>query len=172
MSGFNPQKPLFEDSENSDESFFLTPLVPLSLEYLKDPSSPTAWKNPRTCPPKKCVLVRFEYAEETKSKISLEFGNIDKQIKRLKSSQVEIDGIVYFIEHEMIGTMIDVKLCQHLNRTSSSANCTICHAIPSDVNNNSTRVLKNEENKEAFKFTLQLFHSWIRLIECILNIGY
>ena len=52
----------------------------------------------------------FEYAKETKSKILFEFGNIDKQIKRLKRSKVEIDGFVYFIERELIGTMIDGKV--------------------------------------------------------------
>lgn len=133
MFEFNPYKKLFKDSENSYEILFLMSLIPLRLKYLKDLPSPVFWKNPRPSSPKYCVPIMFEYAEETKSKILLECGNIDKQIKRRKPSKVEIDGFVYFVEHDLIGTIIDDKISQNLTEASSAVYCTILYVTQNQV---------------------------------------
>lgn len=168
-SGFNNYKQKFENSEDSDSSLFLMSLVPLRLEYEIGNTCSTIWENPRPCSPRNCLPIMFEYAKETKEKILTEFGNIKKVIKQLKPTKITINSKIYQIDHVLLSTMIDGKVCQHLTGISSAANCVICGAKPSEMNDLKS-VLKREENIEAFG--LQVLHLWIRIMECVLNISY
>lgn len=146
-------------------------LVPLRLEYGNNTLTSVIWENPRPCSPKNCLPIMFEYAKESKDKILSEFRNIKNEIKKLKPSKIKINDTTYYVEHQLMCTMVDGKVCQHLTETSSAANCIVCGAKPSEMNNLS-QILHREEKIESFSFGLQVLHLWIRLMECVLNISY
>jgi len=65
--------------------------------------------------------------------------------------------------------MIDEEVCQALTLTSSSSNCVICGAKPSEMNNLS---VKRKEKIENFQYGISTLRPWICFMECILHLAY
>lgn len=120
--------------------------------------------------PKNSLPIMFHYAKETKLKILYGFRTIEKQIKGLKTSTIQIDSVSYYVDFDLLGTTIDGKICQHFTETKSAANCNICGAKPTQTNC-LAKIMERKENKEAFKFGAQDLQCWIRIMECVLKIS-
>lgn len=168
-SGINPYQHKSENSEIPKSSLFLMSMVPLQITT--EDGSTIIWKNQRPSSPNSCLPILFHYEQETKEKISTEVGNIKKEIKRLKPGRICLNGITYSVNYELICSMIDGKVCQVLTATSSSSNCTVCGAKPSETNHLEV-IWAKEENVDSFQYGLQTLHAWIRFMECILHIAY
>lgn len=67
--------------------------------------------------------------------------------------------------------MVDEKIFNTLSDTVSSQRCFICGATPSDMN-----IIDNSQveraKREQYGFGLSTLHAWIRLLECLLHIGW
>lgn len=96
-------------SETSDDKYimFLTCLVPLRLTGEKNGKSITLCQNPRPSSSRFCRPISLQYKKETKELVKSKKENIDKQIKDLVPTEVNVDNKKYLIEHHTLFTMVD-----------------------------------------------------------------
>lgn len=170
-SGFSMYKQKFVDS-STDESIFMISMVPISLFVVNENyKAQSIWENSKSNSTRLCRPLKFEFAKETKEKILLEMNTVRKEVQNLTPSKIELNGKTYFVKHKLHNTMIDGKVCQALTNTSSSNNCVICGAKPTQMNDIEA-VAKRKSDISAYQYGLQTLHAWIRLMECVLHISY
>lgn len=75
------------------------------------------------------------------------------------------------INHKLLCTMIDGKICSTLAESSSTMRCYICGASPTEMNKFDIVVQKQIES-DHYKFGMSSLHAWIRSMEYILHISY
>ena len=75
------------------------------------------------------------------------------------------------IDHKLVMTMIDGKVCNAITNTSSAARCYICNAKPTEMND--FHLINSKINKvDYYNYGLSSLHAWIRCLECLLHISY
>lgn len=75
------------------------------------------------------------------------------------------------VQHEMIFSMVDGKICNAVTDTYSTQRCYLCGATSKNFNNIDL-VLKANVDKTASKFGLSTLHAWIRFFENLLHLSY
>lgn len=90
------------------------------------------------------------------------------KINSLLPACVETNVGKFHVEHCMKLTMIDGKVCQALTETPSSASCTICRALLSEMNN-LDKLANKVEIEENLQYGLSSLHAWIRFMEIIMQ---
>lgn len=65
-----------------------------------------------------------------------EHQRVENEISTLKETEIKLEGGgVIKVQHSLEFTMIDGKVAQIATDTTSAANCNICAAKPSEMNN-------------------------------------
>lgn len=159
-------------SETSDDKYmFLTCLVPLRLIGEKNGKSILLWQNPRPSSPRFCRPISLEYKKETEELVKSKKEHINKQIKDLVPTEVNLDGKKYLIEHHTLFTMVDGKLCNCLSDTKSTMRCYLCDATSKEFND--FDMIKNRPIKSEYvSFGISVLHAWIRSFESLLHLSY
>ncbi|EFN73410.1 hypothetical protein EAG_03299, partial [Camponotus floridanus] len=88
---------------------------------------------------------------------------IEEQIQALYATKVDFQSKEIFVNHKMLLTMVDGKVCSVLAKQSFQK-CYICGAMPKEMNNlasHSTRTI----DPTTLAFGLSSLHSWIRCFE-------
>ncbi|KMQ83716.1 dna-mediated transposase, partial [Lasius niger] len=164
-------KQKFEDGTTSDESIFMTSMVPLTLELNDAHGRTVLWRNPQPGSTRYCRPIKFEYAKETAENSVAEVDDMEAKIKALIPTEIKTTCGKFKIDHDMELTMIDGKVCQHITGVASSASCTIYGATPAEMNN-LEKLSHKPETEKNFRYGLLTLHAWIRFMECILHIAY
>ena len=94
---------------------------------------------------------------------------MQSSIKILTST--EIENIV--INHQLVQTMADEKICQTISKIKLPSSCYICKPAtkPSSMNN-ITEIQKNNIESSYLKLGISPLHLYINSMECILHISY
>lgn len=153
----------------SDANLLIASLVPLKLVSEVDES--VIWQNPSPSSVRFCRPILIEFAKETPEKTRSIVTDIETQILALTPSSVLINTATFSIKHTLYFTMVDGKVVQVLTNTPSSANCNVCLAKPSEMND-LVRVSQKPEREETFRFGLSTLHAWIRFMELVLHVSY
>lgn len=168
-SGFSEYKQKTEESY-SDSSIFCISLVPIQLNSILL-ENVIVWSNCRPSSTRYCRPIKFEYAKETDLYIKNQVAYIQNQIQDLLPSNIIIHGINYKVNHKLVLTMVDGKVCNSLADNKSSQSCYICKAKPTQMN--LLDVIKQKPcNEDYYAFGLSTLHCWIRFLECILHLSY
>lgn len=171
-SGQNEYMQKFEEPEHSDANLFMCSIVPLQMNLIiKQGEDQVVWKNPHPSSTRYCRPIKFEYVKETPQIIRQEKSQIENEIETLKPTQIALNGKTIKIYHDLYFTMIDGKVAQVVTNTSSSSNCVICGAKPSEMNN-LPALLNKQCNEVAFSLGMSTLHARIRFMEFILHLGY
>lgn len=101
-------------------------------------------------------------------RVKREYAKIQNEIDLLMPTRV-CDNIS--INHKLLFTMIDGKICSTLAESSSTMRCYICGASPTEMNKIDIVVQKQIES-DHYKFSMSSLHAWIRSMEYILHISY
>ncbi|KAL4126307.1 hypothetical protein QTP88_010529 [Uroleucon formosanum] len=157
-------------SSTTDSDLFMFSLVPLKLQCSVNQKILTIWQNPTPSSTRFCRPIKFMLKKETKENTLLEVADIEKQIKNLIATNLTIGDKELQINHKLIFSMVDGKVCNSMTETSSQT-CYICGVTPKNSNN--IDELTNKKIKEDnLKFGLSSLHAWIRFFECLLHIAY
>lgn len=170
-SGQSQYKQIWKTQFNedcSDSSVLMTSLVPLEISSTS--SSTVLWRNPQPSSTNYCRPIKFEFTKETEETIKHQYKFVQDQIDKLIPISITFNGSDLCVKHQLELTMVDGKVVNNLTETSSS-NCNICGAKPSQMNNIS-ELKKLICNKDHYKFGLSTLHCWIRFFECLLHIAY
>lgn len=155
----------FSDSSTDDSNFFLSAIVPLELRN-KD-TNEILWKNVHPSSTRYCRPIQFVFQKESETLINEMTNDINAQIGELKSTNLEH----FDIEHKLIMTMLDGKLCNIIAQNSATQKCYLCNALPSEMNK--LEVIKNRPVEEhLYKYGMSVLHAWIRFLECVLHVSY
>lgn len=146
-----------------DDSIFITCLVPLKL--MND--SIVIWENVKPSSTRYCRPLKFDFVKENDEVIRNESQRMSNEIKALIPTSYK--GIS--VEHELLFTMVDGKVCSTLAESSSMV-CFICGVTPKNMNNFDLICQKEVRNVEYYKFGLSSLHAWIRCMEFLLHISY
>ena len=147
-----------------DSSIFVTLLVPLRLIGENDI---VLWENKQPSSTKYCRPVKFHFQSETAEIIKAEHERMEMAINNLTPTSLSANVV---IEHQLLLTMIDGKICSTL-AGFSSMKCYICGATPKEMNNLEIVSQKPCES-EHYKFGISSLHAWIRCMEFLLHISY
>lgn len=132
-------------------------------------SKKVIWQNPAPSSPYYCRPVKLSFKKESADHTRQEVSELKEAIQNLVptlSDKCEV-------QHTMLLTMVDGKVCQALTHTPSAASCYICKpkTNPSGMNN-----IKNIQEKDvdenALTYGLSPLHLRINTMECILHIAY
>lgn len=172
-SGHSLYKQKFEEDQDSDAHIFLTSFVPLELISgdLNSPNKVVIWKNARPGSSRYCRPIRLQFIHETSDITLKEKKYIEDQIEALKPSAVNFHGKQMYIDHHLLFTMIDGKICNAATSTTSTQKCYLCGAT-SKLFNNIDLMVQREVDTTAFSFGLSTLHAWIRFFECLLHMSY
>lgn len=165
-SGQKEYRQSFTSETASDKSVLMTSLVPLQIRC----GALVLWQNGQSSSTKYCRPIGFEYTKESKESAITHFNFVQDQIDKLKVTSFVVNDKSLRARHELELTMVDAKIVGYLTDTSTS-NCNICDAKPSQMNNFQT-LAKLEINEKNFSFGLSTLHCWIRCLECVLHIAY
>lgn len=151
------------EESGDDEAIFMTTLVPLKIQS----GNEVIWDNPKPCSALYCRPLQFMFAKESKVLVQEQLAKIEDEIKSLKATQYESNTI----DHSLVMTMIDGKICTYLSDAKSSATCYLCLAKPSEMNELQT-VSRRHVQTDLYKFGLSPLHARINCMECLLHIAY
>lgn len=164
-SGHSTYKQKFYDANATDEFLFVFSFVPLRL--LK--GDIVVWQNPRPSSTIYCRPLKFIFAKETKELTIKETNDMVEEIKGLLPTSCNLNDVKISVQHEMLLTMTDGKICNALTDTTSAQRCYICGATPKTMNDESKEF---PHNPDKLGFGLSTLHAWIRTFECLLHISY
>lgn len=146
----------------TEESLFLTSLVPLSLEI----NDKNVWMNKLPSSSLLCRPIRIQYIKETPDVLREEKQYFLDQINELENITLEVNGIIVSLSLKMEITMLDGKAINALMNTNSTRSCNVCGAKPNEM----THV--KPADMSSFMYGISGLHSWIRFFEFILHLGY
>ncbi|GBN79834.1 hypothetical protein AVEN_218410-1 [Araneus ventricosus] len=146
-------------------------VVPLQIHSGKDDSKSVIWKNPVPSSTKYCPPFKFIFAKESTDLITTEVEEIKHQIKELEPTKIFFDDLEISVTLTLIFCIVVGKVCNAVSSCSSTRTCYLCGAKPNEMTK--LRVIpKKEVSKEFLSFAISPLHSWIRLMECVLQISY
>lgn len=103
-SGYSMYKQAFSEENLSDESIFITSLVPVRIVQTTD--NKVVWTNPKPSSTKFCRPIRYQLQHETEEISIIEEEYINRQIKALRPFKSDF-GTINF---NMMLTMVDGKV--------------------------------------------------------------
>ena len=161
---------------NTDESLFITCLVPLELYCFKDDKKQVVWRNPKPSSTSYCRPLRFKYRKESKEVVLAEYESIMASIKNITLSIVSVlleDGTMKEVElqHIVNLTRIDGKIQTIISTATNSYQfCSVCGASPIEMNNLSL-VVQKKTLEGNIRHGVSTLDAWIRFLECMLHIS-
>lgn len=173
-SGHASYKQRFENSECSDESIFLTSVVPLQIISgdIHSKTKKIIWQNPRPGSPRFCRPIKIRFVKETKEQTAAEINYIEHQINQLVPTTLTSNtGLICIVKHVLNFTMIDGKVCNVATSTSSSQKCYICGATSQNFNK-FDEMLTRQIDISTFNLGISVLHAWIRFFEYNLHLSY
>lgn len=166
-SGHSSYKQAFHGNEASDSAVFITCIVPLRLVC----GEKIIWQNPRPASTRFCRPLKIEFIKESTTVSVAEKNRVDEEIQNLQKSKLIIQDIPGEVNHTLIFSMIDGKVCNALTDTRSTQKCFICGATSKQFNKVEEMIIR-DINTENLGFGLSVLHGWIRMFECLLHLGY
>lgn len=124
-------KQKFENSEDFDKNIFQSSILPLRV--LCD-NNRVIWQNPTPSSARYCRPIRIRFANEAADIIREGIQCIEAQISNFKKTDVTIGTYRVHIEHKLLFTMIDGKVCNAAMDTKSTLRCYICGATATQFN--------------------------------------
>lgn len=164
-TGHTQYKQAFLDYSVSDSHALITALVPLRLCF-KDK---IIWQNPKPSSTRYCRPLKIKYIKENNDVVIRQKKNIDKQLRKIKLSNISVGHKNFIVKHELHLTMIDVKSCNAITNNNYSQACYICKASNKEFNNIDKMLSLPTSNLE---YGLSILHAWIKCYECILHLAY
>ena len=155
-----------EDVPYDDAFLFVISLVPLQLKNNEE----VLWQNPRPSSTRYCRSIKFLFAKETAELTRSEIDKVQEQIQTLYATKVYFQSKEILVNHKMLLTMVDGKVCSVL-ANKSFQKCYICGAVPKEMNNLASHSTTTIDST-TLTFGLSSLHSWIRCFECLLHIAY
>lgn len=113
-------KQKFQDENVSDNSVFMTSFVPIKLTSGAD----VVWINQNPSSTRYCRPIRYEFIHENAEITKKEYERMKEEIRNLTPTLYK-DVIV---NHKMLFTMIDGKVCTVLSNVASCSSCYLCGA--------------------------------------------
>lgn len=156
--------------ENDDSSIFLTSVVPIVL-HVENQHENKYWENIKPSSTALCRPLKLAFKRESEEYTLQLKEEIDEEIMNLKPTVIKTEGYTLEISHELICTMIDGKICNHLAHNKSTLTCFICGSTPKTMNKLDT-IYKRPKSVEFYKYGLSTLHAWLRFLECVLSISY
>lgn len=128
------------------------------------------WKNPRPSSTRYCRPIRFQFQKETTQLALSEEKYFKEKIAALKPTACIVSNSLTQVEHKLLLTMIDGKVCIALSQTSCK--CYICDAKPTEMND-LEQCLVRKVHEARYKFGLSPLHSYIRFFfKYFLHVAY
>lgn len=164
-SGYSTYKQKFTNPNDTDEYLFVFSFVPIRLYDGND----IIWQNPRPSSTMYCRPIKFIFSKESTDLTIRETNKVSEEINQLVPTACEVNGREVTVEHEMLLTMIDGKVCNALTDTLSSLRCYLCGLTAKNL---------NDENRDytvdpdKICFGLSTLHALLRCFECLLHISY
>lgn len=111
-SGHSSYKQKFSDGTTSDESIFVTSIVPLTLvlNNANAVDQKVIWSNAQPGSTRHCRVINFEFTKESKETITKKVNQINDKITFLQPTTIETDSVKIKINHSLYLTMIDGKV--------------------------------------------------------------
>lgn len=153
----------FDNDIDSDANIFQSSVVPLQL--ICKFNKRIIWQNPTPSSPRYCRPIRIRFIQETSDLTNEEIHYIKAQIASLSVTKFENTSI----QHKLLFTMVDGKVCNAATHTRSTMRCYICNATSSEFNDLSKKRMSQKEN---LSFGLSLLHARIRFFESMLHVAY
>lgn len=100
-----------------------------------------------------------------------EIQYVQNKIDSLQGTKITRTYSNLLIQHTMLFTMIDAKVCNAATQTTSTMRCYICGATSKEFNNLSI-CRKKIVRSDTLKFGLSILHARIRFFESLLHISY
>ena len=157
-------------AKSNEESLFQTAIVPLKLVV----EGTEVWTNKRPNSSHFCRPLHLQYRKESKELAVEEQQDILEQLDRDRIIMLYIkregtDEVVKLtVNIKLDLTMFDGKIVNFLTDT---ANCNICGAKPSEMND-LVKIGAKPINDDAGGLGLSTLHCWIRSFEYVLHLGY
>lgn len=126
------------------------------------------WQNPVPSSTRFCRPIRARFIHETKDITKEEITYIEEQARNLKETTGMEDSVK--INHNILLTMIDGKVCNAATDTASTMRCYICGQTSKDFN----KLERSNVCEESLKFGLSfiILHARIRFFELLLPLAY
>src|ERR1700712_4702935 len=153
----------FEDDTHSDASIFQCSMVPLQLTC--GVNKKVIWQNSTPSSPRFCRPIRIRFIKETADVIAEEIAYMENKIAGLNSTKLQDIAV----EHVMMLTMVDGKVCNAATTTKSTMRCYICGATSKKFNDLDRQCV---DKQSTYKFGLSILHARIRCFESLLNLSY
>ncbi|XP_076545847.1 uncharacterized protein LOC143305586 [Osmia lignaria lignaria] len=163
-------KQAFDNEFESDENIFQSSFVPLQLNCALS-GKKLVWQNPTPSSPRYCRPIRIRFVKETFDVITSEIDYIRNAINSLQPTKLTLFGRDFSIQHKMILTMVDGKICNAITQTLSTRRCYICGATSTEFND-LTKLQVKDINPDSLEFGLSILHARIRLFESLLHLSY
>lgn len=100
-----------------------------------------------------------------------EKNRVENEVKNLRKTTMLIEEREVQVNHTLLFTMIDGKVCNAITETSSTQKCFICGASSRSFNDIDS-MLTREVKTENLEFGLSVLHGWIRFFENLLHLAY
>ncbi|XP_067621286.1 uncharacterized protein [Eurosta solidaginis] len=160
------QENLYEDGpSNIIQSSF----IPLKL--VCSFNNKIIWQNPMMWSTRYCRAIKIRFEKLTPDIMLEEIDYIKNGISTLKASKILLYNKTFTVEHKMIYTEIDEKVCNADVHANSTPKCYICNRTTKDFNNLSM-VKKDIKVPEMLEFGLSITHIRTRLFESLLYLSY
>ena len=104
-SGHSVYSQQLSDSNTSDESLFLTSLVPLRI-CSEENRTIAFWQNPKPSSVSSLRPLRFEIVKESKEVISAEVSRVRDEIGKLERTEIVVRNKSFYFEYETILSMM------------------------------------------------------------------
>ncbi|XP_067619422.1 uncharacterized protein [Eurosta solidaginis] len=114
-SGHSTYKQKFTCSSDTDEVLFIFSFVPLQLQ---DEKGNIVWQNLRPSSTMYCRPIKFIFSKETKDFIIFETNKVLEEINALLPTKYMLEEYEVSVNHNMLLTMIDGKVCNALTESS------------------------------------------------------
>jgi hypothetical protein len=170
-SGYPHFNSYMSEQQATDENIFATTCTILQLTAS---NGDVVWRTPSAASNRLCRTVAILYAKETNELIKSTAANLRDQMSKLQPIMnyplpCGLRSVSIFSEFHL--TLLDGKCFAILNDCSMQS-CPICKRKPKEFNNLKIWYDEDKNDKEALKFGIAPLHLWIRIFECLLNVGY
>lgn len=160
-------KQTFANTGDDDANIFLSSLVPVRMVVsINGETRKIVWQNPVPSSVRFCRPIRARFIKETKDITKEEITYIEEQARNLKETAAMEDSVK--INHTILLTMVDGKVCNAATDTTSTMRCYICGQTSKDFN----KLERSNVCEEFLKFGLSILHARIRFFELLLHLAY
>ena len=108
-SGHSSYKQNFTIEGCSDESIFLTSMVPLQIHSTKNKTK-SSWLNPRPASTRFCRLIKFQYVKDTEAVVLAKVRRVEEEIAKLERTEVIVRNRSFVFEYKVIFSMMSMAL--------------------------------------------------------------